>query len=165
MKKAVTLSLLLGLLALCASSSVFAGQFVVVNSINVTCSPLAVDYPSAAYNVGVGNTMTWNISGACAPSVDLVRIEFGALTPWGAGPITYSAAPGGSVTSGNNNTAGVFKYNVITEKLGVPQDTIEAWMVSGEKVPSLSTWAVLILVLGLIAVSIALLRKKIRVGV
>jgi hypothetical protein len=109
--------------------------------------------------------MKWNVSAGC----DSIRIEFPLSNPWYASQtVTQVIAPDSTWTSLATVYNGDFTYRIIRFKVATVSDTIQAtigWVDPAKSpVPSLSTWAVLILVLAVIAVSIALLRKRIRVG-
>jgi len=157
--KKVLIALLLGSLFLFVQVyAVSAGSVVWTQTVNISCSPLGAQPPAAHYIVG--DSMKWN---GC--SADTVRIEFPASNPWYASQIvTQEILPGGSWTSAATSQQGDFNYKIVLYKNAARFDSIQVSMNWVNPVPSLSTWAVLVLVLGLIAVSIALLRKRIRVG-
>jgi hypothetical protein len=164
--KKVLIALLLGSLLLFVQAyAVSAGTYVLTDTVRIGCAGGLHADPAggAAYNFG--STMKWRMSADCSGSADNVRIYFKAPNPWSKTvPQTFNAAPGDSVTSPATSVEGGFEYTITKFLLGAPGDSIKASMASGPGIPSLSTWGVLILVLALIAVSIALLRKRIRVG-
>ena len=164
--KKVLIALLLGSLLLFVQAyAVSAGTYVLTDTVKVDCTGGLHSHPAegAAYNLG--QTMTWTVNADCSGSGDNVTIYFTAPNPWSLTVSqTFNVAPGASVTSPVTSLEGGFEYTITEFLVGVPVDTIYASMASGYGVPSLSTWAVLILVLALIAVSIALLRKRIRAG-
>ena len=175
--KKILIALLLGSLFLFVQVyAANAGSLVWTKTVNIKCGPLrAMSVTPSNANYWVGETMTWAVDtvGAGAFTVDFVTIQFPAPNPWSATvPVTQDIVPGTPWTSApitrKNNGGPDFKYDVIRDSSGTAVQTKEAYIgwvdPTKSPVPSLSTWAVLILVLALIVVSIALLRKKIRVG-
>jgi hypothetical protein len=176
--KKMLIALLLGSLFLFVQAyAANAGSVVWTTNVDIKCGPLRalVVTPSNA-NYWVGETMTWAVDtvGAGAFTVDFVTIQFPAPNPWSATvPVTQDIVPGTpwtSLATTRDNGAGAdFEYYVTRDSSGTAVQTKSAYIgwtnhATAPPLPSLSTWAVLILVLGLIAVSIALLRKRIRVG-
>jgi hypothetical protein len=172
MKKMLIALLLGSLLLFVQAYAANAGALVWTQQVNIKCGPLrAMGATPSNANYLVGGTMTWAIDtvGAGAFSVNFVRIEFPAPNPWYASlPVTQNILPGSPWTSlattRDNDGGADFKYYIIRDSSGIAVQRDSAY-IGWARTPSLSTWGVLILVLALIAVSIALLRKRIRVGV
>ena len=175
--KKILIALLLGSLFLFVQVyAANAGSLVWTKTVNIKCGPLRalVVTPSNA-NYWVTETMTWAVDtvGAGAFTVNFVTIQFPAPNPWSKTvAVTQNIYPGSPWTSPaitDTNAVGVgFEYYVTRDSSGTAVQTKSAYIgwvdPAKSPVPSLSTWAVLILVLAVIAVSIALLRKRIRVG-
>jgi len=176
--KKVLIALLLGSLLLFVQAyAVSAGSVVWTRTVDINCGPLrAMGAIPSNSNYWVGDTMKWTVdtTGAGAFTVDFVTIQFPAPNPWSATvPVTQDIYPGtpwtSSATTRDNGVGADFEYYITRDSSGTGVQTVSAYIgwtnpKTAPPVPSLSTWAVLILVLGLIAVSIALLRKRIRVG-
>ena len=176
--KKVLIALLLGSLLLFVQAyAVSAGSVVWTRTVDINCGPLrALVVTPSNSNYWVGETMTWAVDtvGAGVFTVDFVTVQFPAPNPWSATvPVTQNIVPGTpwpSPATTRDSDGGIgFKYYIIRDSSGVDVQRDSAYIgwtnpLTAPPVPSLSTWAVLILVLGLIAVSIALLRKRIRAG-
>ena len=166
--KKVLIALILGSLLLFVQAyAVSAGTYVLTDTVKVECAGgLLHSHPAggAAYNLT--QTMTWTMDTTGCRNSASVTIDFTAPNPWSKTvPQTFNAAPGAPVTSPATVWPGGFAYTITTVGRIPADTTISASMASGiPPTPSLSTWGVLVLVLGLIAVSIALLRKRIRAG-
>jgi len=169
MKIVFAVLLLCSLLLLIQPYSVSAGTVVWTPTVEVKCNPFRA-IPSVA-NYIVGNTMTWSLDtlGAGPFPADSVVIEFLADNPWYASQVVTATIKHGNPwtsdpTTRDNGAGSDFTYYLIRYSGGVAVERDTVSMGWYRPQPSLSTWAVLVLVLGLIAVSIALLRKRIRIG-
>lgn len=161
MKKVLALFLLGSLLLLVQPYAVSAETTVWPRAILIECTPSFSVSPSPAAYTGLV-TITWEDSSDCAATADSVRIVFGASNPWYQNQVvTFTVVPGGDVTSGTTARKGEFYYKVIRYFGGSAVDTVDATVAIGAtRVPSLSTWAALVLALAVIAVSIGLLRRR-----
>jgi hypothetical protein len=173
--KKILIALLLGSLLLFVQAyAANAGTVVWTTNVDIKCGPLrAMSVTPSNANYKVGETMTWDVDtvGAGAFTVNFVTIRFPAPNPWSATvadtEYVYPGTPWTSPATTDTSFAGDFVYYVTRDSSGTPVQSESAyigWWNPDPRVPSLSTWGVLILVLALIAVSIALLRKRIRIG-
>ncbi|MCX5801471.1 MAG: hypothetical protein NTX17_08805 [Candidatus Eisenbacteria bacterium] len=163
MKKVLALFLLGSVLLLVQVYAVSAGTALSDRTISIECSP-TFSVPQSPITFGDDTNVTWEVSADCTTTADSVRIVFGVDNPWSATQAeTFTTFPDTLVTSPPTTREGDFLYKVIRYKNGSPVDTLTARVICagrGPGLPSLSTWAVLILVLAVIAVSIAFLRRR-----